>query len=101
MIGSNSDLPITGGSILNHEHFQGGEHIFPMLKRDYEYVVSENYLGVKIGKLDWYNSVVKFEGIDKEAMLKVATNVLNAWLNYENKDCEIIKESNGERCRGL
>ncbi len=97
MIGSNSDLPITGGSILNHEHFQGGEHIFPMLKRDYEYVVSENYLGVKIGKLNWYNSVVKFESKDQEAMLKVASNVLSCWLSYENKELDIIKQSNGER----
>ena len=97
MIGSNSDLPITGGSILNHEHFQGGEHLFPMLKRDYEYVVSENFMGVKIGKLDWYNSVVKFESKDKKAMLDVAEKVLNTWLKYENKACDIIKESNGER----
>lgn len=97
MIGSNSDLPITGGSILNHEHFQGGAHLFPMLKRDYEYVLSEDFHGVKIGKLDWYNSCILLESEDRDALISVGDLILQTWLKYNDESNDIISFSDGER----
>ena len=97
MIGSNSDLPITGGSILNHEHFQGGAHLFPMLRRDFEYVVDEDFHGVKIGKLDWYNSVILMESKDRDALINVGEKILNLWHHYDDKENDIISFSDNER----
>ena len=88
-IGSNSDLPIVGGSILNHEHFQGGKHILPMLKSN---VRKEYYTinGVKVSSLDWYNTVVLLEGSNKTDMVKVADKVLDVWKEYSDESNDII-----------
>lgn len=88
-IGSNADLPIVGGSILNHEHFQGGAHILPMLKANVlkEYYILDN---VKVSKLDWYNTCILLETKDKNSLLNVAENVLDTWKNYDDIDNDIL-----------
>ena len=91
MIGSNAALPIIGGSILNHEHFQGGEHLMPMHKAPVkEYFVSEKYPTVKVGIVDWYNSVVRLESEDREQIKLFATDIINSWENYSDEKCDIF-----------
>ena len=89
-IGSNADLPIVGGSILNHEHFQGGEYEFPMMKAEnlVEIPVDDEELEVHI--LDWYNSTIHLSGTNKERIIDAMAKILNAWKVYENKQLNII-----------
>ena len=87
-IGSNSDLPIVGGSILNHEHFQGGAHVMPIMKAKDRFVLEEGK--VKVSILDFYDSVIKLVSTDKEAILEKANKIEASWRHYTNKDLEII-----------
>lgn len=96
MIGSNAALPIVGGSILNHEHFQGGEHLMPMHKAPYlEVKTSEKYPNVKVGIVDWYNSVVRLESTDRKAIGDFAKDIIVAWEQFSDKDCYIFAETDG------
>ena len=89
-IGSNSDRPIVGGSILNHEHFQGGYHVMPMMKRKVvEEYVDEAYPEVRIGKLDWYNSTLVVMSNNKESVIQYTLKILNAWREYSDEECSI------------
>jgi UDPglucose--hexose-1-phosphate uridylyltransferase len=96
MIGSNASLPIVGGSILNHEHFQGGEHLMPMHKAPVkQYFACEKYPQIKVGIVDWYNSVIRLESEDREAIKTLAGDVIETWENYTDKDCFIFAETEG------
>lgn len=88
-IGSNAPLPIVGGSILAHEHFQGGKHVFPMFVCDKGKPIF-NGGGVTAYVPDWYNSVILFEGKDKDALCSAAANVLEKWLDYSDESVDII-----------
>lgn len=92
-IGSNAPLPIVGGSILAHEHFQGGKHVFPMFEcaRGEKIAVTEGDVSVYLP--DWYNSVILFTGSDKEALCRAAANVLNVWTNYSDERVGIIAKT--------
>lgn len=90
MIGSNAALPIIGGSILNHEHFQGGEHLMPMHKAPIlKEFKSEKYPTVKVGIVDWYNSVIRLESQDRASIKAFATDIINSWENYTDEECGI------------
>lgn len=93
-IGSNASLPIVGGSILNHEHFQGGKHLMPMHHANYrkEYV-SEQYTGLKIGILDWYNSALQCEGEDRKEIAAFAAEVIDKWKKFDCPECEILSHT--------
>lgn len=97
-IGSNADLPIVGGSILNHEHYQGGEHILPVMRAEKgkEYKLS-NYSDVKLFKLDWYNTCLLLESENKEHLIEVATKILEAWRNYDDPENEILSHTGDTR----
>lgn len=87
-IGSNASLPIIGGSILNHEHFQGGRHLMPLF-------FSENRIEYKIMDVtvsipNWYNSVIRLVSKDKAQILKTADKVFKTWKNYSNERLDII-----------
>lgn len=88
-IGSNSDLPIVGGSILNHEHFQGGAHIMPLMKANDRIVIKDEN-GLKISILDFYDSVIKLVSSSKEDILDAASKIEEAWRHYDNKELDII-----------
>ena len=95
---SNSDLPIVGGSILNHEHFQGGNYRFPLQKAKDEFVIkSKKYKQTKISFLSFYNTAFKLVGKDKKEILKIASMFLEKWRTYTDKDVNIIAKSNDER----
>jgi len=97
-IGSNSDLPIVGGSILNHEHYQGGLHQLPMHKagnlRTFRH---ESYPDVEVGQVDWYNSVIRLSGYNRMTVAELAGEVIEGWKKYSNESVGIIASEDGVR----
>ncbi|MEG0304474.1 MAG: UDP-glucose--hexose-1-phosphate uridylyltransferase [Oscillospiraceae bacterium] len=98
--GSNADLPIVGGSILSHTHFQGGNYVFPMqnAKALCEYECPE-YPTLKMHSLKWPVSTLRVQGRDKEAMIRFATEFLDKWREYSDANADIIAftEENGTK----
>lgn len=90
-IGSNSDIPIVGGSILNHEHFQGGALVMPIFEAKDRVVIKHKHdRKIKISILNWQSNVVKLESTSKGLLLEMAAKISEKWLNYENLDLGII-----------
>mgnify|MGYP001560125574 CR=1 FL=1 len=90
-IGSNADLPIVGGSILSHDHFQGGNYEFAMAKA----VVEEEFMvkgfeKVTIGRVKWPMSVIRIKGCEKEILVRLADYILDSWKNYSDANADII-----------
>ncbi len=103
MIGSNAALPIIGGSILNHEHFQGGGHVMPMHKAPLvgEKFVSKAFPQVKVGVADWYNSVIRLESSDRKAIGDLAKLVVKSWAGFSCESCGIFAETDGVKHNSL
>lgn len=95
-IGSNSDLPIVGGSILNHEHFQGGKHLLPLFHAKDREVVKKGD-GLRISILDFYDSAISIKGKDKKKVLKFATKIVEEWERFNDPENDIYSFSDGER----
>ena len=90
-IGSNSDLPIVGGSILNHEHYQGGRHEMPMHKAKPRYVLTcEKFPDVEISILNWYNSAIRLTGYNKNTICELGGDIVEAWKAYSDESVGII-----------
>ncbi len=97
MLGSNADLPIVGGSILSHDHYQGGRHDFPMaLAKVIEEVPVRNAGGVRVGLVHWPLTCIRLNGTDKEAMIDLADRILTAWRAYSDPAFGILAETDGE-----
>lgn len=96
-IGSNADLPIVGGSILSHEHFQGGHYTFAMETAP---VVQEvkfcGYEDVKAGIVAWPMSVLRLNGPDKERLSELGDKILKVWRGYSDPTADVIAFSDGE-----
>ncbi|BDR66458.1 galactose-1-phosphate uridylyltransferase [Clostridium tetani] len=93
-IGSNADLPIVGGSILNHEHFQGGNHVFPMEKALIEEEFHhESFKDVKLGIVKWPMSVIRLTSKNKDALVKLCQYILSSWRNYDDEELDILSYS--------
>lgn len=93
-IGSNADLPIVGGSILTHEHFQGGQYIFAMEKAPIEKSFSlKNYMNVDAGIVKWPMSVIRLSSEDRSSLSKACAEVLGKWRNYSDKSAEIFAQT--------
>lgn len=89
-IGSNADLPIVGGSILNHDHFQAGRHVFPMEKAGVAvWTVHGEERAVRGGIVKWPMSVLRLRSVDRAALLRVATRVLADWRGYSDEAAEV------------
>ena len=95
-IGSNSDLPIVGGSILDHEHFQGGKHLLPLLIAKEKEVVFDKG-GVKLVVLDFYNNALRIHSKNKKKALDLASKILDAWKEHNDPENSIYAFTNGER----
>ena len=92
IIGSNADLPIVGGSILTHEHFQGGRYNFALNKADVEEKFSvSGYENVECGIVKWPMSVIT------DSLIKLSEHILEKWRNYTDEDSFIFAETDGER----
>ncbi|MFT8872520.1 MAG: UDP-glucose--hexose-1-phosphate uridylyltransferase [Sporolactobacillus sp.] len=96
-VGSNADLPIVGGSILSHEHYQGGRHDFPMAKAPIEMPVSfPQYESITAGILKWPMSVIRLIGADRVKMIELSDKILNCWRAYSDVSAGIRAETGGE-----
>ena len=97
IVGSNADLPIVGGSILSHDHFQGGSYTFAMAKAPYEYMFQiEGYEDVTSGIVKWPMSVIRLQGEHPERIVELSDYILNSWRNYTDADAFIFSETDGE-----
>lgn len=98
MLGSNADLPIVGGSILTHDHYQGGRHRFPM---DDAKVIKEfkftQYPDVKIEMLYWPLSTIRITSRNKNQMIDLANHTLSSWIEYSDESLDILAYSDGVR----
>lgn len=96
-VGSNADLPIVGGSILSHDHFQGGCYTFAMAKAPIEIPLSfAGYEDVAAGIVHWPLSVIRLSGTDKSRLVALADRILLSWRAYTDKDAFIFAETNAE-----
>ena len=94
--GSNADLPIVGGSILTHDHYQGGRHVFPMevapLQKSFTF---EGFESVKAGIVQWPMSVIRLTSDSKDDLINLAEKILLAWRRYSDPSVQVLAESNG------
>ncbi|MBQ7408810.1 MAG: UDP-glucose--hexose-1-phosphate uridylyltransferase [Clostridia bacterium] len=89
--GSNSDLPIVGGSILNHEHYQGGYHEMPMHKAKIaRYCKHDGYPDVEIGIVNWYNTTIRLSGYNRNTVAELAGAIIDGWRKYSDPSVDII-----------
>ena len=96
-LGSNADLPIVGGSILSHDHFQGGCYEFPIEKAESLLKTKiEAYPGIDISLVDWPMSVVRISGTEKESLAELAWNIAMLWKNYNDESVNIISKTTDE-----
>lgn len=90
-VGSNADLPIVGGSILSHDHFQGGRHCFPMevapMIQKYQH---PQYPKVQAGIVHWPLSVIRLQSKDKESLIQLAYHILQVWREYSDPSVDIL-----------
>ena len=94
--GSNADLPIVGGSILSHDHFQGGAYTFAMARADYEYKFEmKGFPEVEAGIIKWPLSVIRLKSASAEAITEAADKILGLWRKYTDEDAFILAETDG------
>ena len=96
-VGSNADLPIVGGSILSHEHFQGGRYRFAMETAPVErQMVFRGYEAVKAGIVKWPMSVLRLDGEEPGQVAELAEKILNTWRGYSDPRVGVLAYSDGE-----
>lgn len=97
ILGSNADLPIVGGSILSHDHFQGGRYEFPMAKAEVERTFCvKGFEDVRAGIVNWPMSVIRIWGKDTKRLIALADVILNAWRAYSDEASFIFAQTDGE-----
>ncbi len=97
IVGSNADLPIVGGSILSHDHFQGGRYEFAMAKApiEREFTVT-SFEDVRAGIVKWPMSVIRISSADSSRLIALADKILEAWRGYTDEDAFIFASTDGE-----
>ncbi|MDE8702289.1 galactose-1-phosphate uridylyltransferase [Adlercreutzia equolifaciens] len=89
-IGSNADLPIVGGSLLSHDHFQGGRYRFPLMDAPLERIVTlKDAPGVHVAIVRWPSSVMRLRSTDREALSHAAASIIRTWRTYDDPACAI------------
>ena len=97
-IGSNADLPIVGGSILTHDHFQGGNYTFAMEKADIEKKFKlKEFEDIEAGILNWPLSVIRISSKDEKRLVNAADYILEKWSQYDDNIADIISHKNNEK----
>ena len=96
-IGSNADLPIVGGSILSHEHFQGGNYTFAMATApvEKEYTI-KGFEDISVGRVKWPMSVIRLSGDNTGRLVELADKILTAWRGYTDEAAFVFAETDGE-----
>ena len=96
-VGSNADLPIVGGSILSHDHFQGGNYTFAMAKAEIETpLIFNGFEDVTAGIVKWPMSVIRLSCENTDRLIELATKILNKWRGYTDEAAFIFAETDGE-----
>ncbi len=96
-LGSNADLPIVGGSILSHDHFQGGHYTFAMAKAPMEETFEiKGFEDVEVGIVQWPMSVLRLRGKDESRLIDLGAHILNAWRGYTDEAAFVFVETDGE-----
>lgn len=96
-VGSNADLPIVGGSILSHDHFQGGHYEFAMAKAPVEKEISfRGFEDVKAGIVKWPMSVIRISAADKNRLIELADKILLTWRGYTDEAAFVYANTDGE-----
>ncbi len=96
-IGSNADLPIVGGSILSHDHFQGGRYEFAMARAEVEKELHfPGFEDVAAGIVRWPMSVIRLRSADSGRLVELADRILGAWRAYSDPEASIFAETDGE-----
>lgn len=97
-IGSNADLPIVGGTVLSHDHFQAGRHVFPMDKAPVEKSLSfKGFESVSAGTLRWPMPVIRLASPDREMLTSLAGKIIEAWQNYDDPSAMIFSHTGDVR----
>ena len=95
-VGSNADLPIVGGSILTHDHFQGGHYTFAMAKAPIDCEVSfDGFQDVKAGIVKWPMSVIRLNCADPDRLIELADKILIKWRGYTDENAFVFAETDG------
>jgi len=92
-IGSNTDLPIVGGSILEHEHYQGGRYNMPMVNAAIESEYDVGFSNVKAGILHWPLSCIRMRSKDKQSLVELSEKILQNWRNYSDNQADILHKT--------
>lgn len=97
-VGSNAGLPIVGGSILSHNHYQGGKEALPMENAiiDYEFIL-KNFSNVQASILNWPMSVIRLTSNEKESVIDAASHILQKWENYTDESVSIVARTDNEK----
>lgn len=93
-IGSNADLPIVGGSILSHDHFQGGAYTFAMTKASYDYMFEvSGFEDVVAGIIKWPMSVIRLQSNNKDSIVELSSHILDSWRTYSDEEAFVFSET--------
>ena len=96
-IGSNADLPIVGGSVLSHAHYQGGNYEFAMARAEVERSFTlKDFPGIQAGVVAWPMSVIRLRGGDRDALASAAAMILKKWRTYDDPAASVFHETDGE-----
>lgn len=96
-IGSNAPLPIVGGSVLAHDHYQGGSKALPVFNRPArKYYLAKDFADCNVSIVDWYNSIVRIEGKNKKQVTDLAEKFRSAWDNYTDESVEVISSTTAQ-----
>lgn len=94
-IGSNADLPIVGGSILSHDHYQAGKHTFAMENaKILDTYIFKKYKNIEVSILKWPLSVIRLKGKNRANLVELGEHILSLWKRYSDKEVDIIAETN-------
>lgn len=96
-VGSNADLPIVGGSMLSHDHYQGGKHTFPMMKAPLDREFDLGIAGVTAGVVQWPMTDLRLRGTKPEALINAAVKVMDHWIDYSDESVDVRAYTNGTR----
>jgi UDPglucose--hexose-1-phosphate uridylyltransferase len=95
-IGSNAGLPVVGGSILSHDHYQGGRYVFPLQKAEsYKKYMHPKWTEVSVSLIKWPMSVMRLIGKDRFDILSLATHIMRTWTAYTDEDADVYSQTNG------
>ncbi|MGY5339897.1 UDP-glucose--hexose-1-phosphate uridylyltransferase [Levilactobacillus spicheri] len=96
-VGSNADLPIVGGSMLSHDHYQGGKHTFPMMKAPLDREFDVDVPGVTADVVQWPMTDLRLRGQHPEDLVNAAVNIMDHWVDYSDDSVDVRAYTDGTR----